>query len=984
MINQTISHYKILEKLGGGGIGVVYKAEDTKLKRFVALKFLPPDLTRDDEAKERFVHEAQAASALDHPNICVIHEIDETEGGHLFIAMAYYEGETLKQQVTNGKLQVADAIDIAIQIAQGLTKAHQHGIVHRDIKPGNVIITNDGVMKIIDFGLAKLMGTPGITKTPSTMGTVAYMSPEQTQGEPVDHRTDIWSLGVVLYEMLTGQLPFKGEYDQAVIYSIMNEDPAPMTKFRPELPVELQQIIEKALQKDLEARYQHMDEMLVDLRQRKGEVTPRAITPASKKRARTLVLSGLILALIGYFFWPQPQEELVERIPVAVADFVNETKEEELDGLSGMLITALEQSRRLSVLTRSRMFDVLKQMDKANVDRIDEMLGREICQRTNVKALVVASIRKFGRLYTIDLKIIDLEKNEHLFVTNETGEGQESIPGLIDKLSAKTRAGLKERSAEIRAASQRVAEVTTINLEAYRHYFLGEQFINKLQFSEAREEFKKAVAIDSTFGLAYCRLAYANWWIWASELTASNEQLTRSALQKALALSDRLPEKERYAIRGLNAKFTGGFDFDAEIVVLQEIVRDYPNDKEMLFSLGDDYHHSGRYDSAEAYFEKVLTMDPSYAPALQHLAQSYSDMGQYRKMLEATQKLKSQNDKEGDYYLGEYYYRIGNYQAASNHIAKFLATAGEGSTSTRALEFMVRTHGKLGQCEQVFEYVKRLDYQKSFILYFPGQCFIRQSNPERAETFLLEAKKRDADALSFWTLLLFSYPYGGKYRHAFELFDEFFELNWQAKDTVNMANVQVYKALYCVWGWHDFAKARGELEKILNYSAHIPFWTNVAMLYIYSGDYALAESLLARKKEGAVNHQFVRLLIHSHKHQAAEAQVLAQHVLPALPKHMRAWALYPLAKCQFEVGQYEAALAALLQIQKPFDDLDDFVDGVFYPKSFYLMGKIYEKKGDKELAVRNYEKLLELWKNADADLPELIEAKARLAALRRA
>jgi eukaryotic-like serine/threonine-protein kinase len=216
MIGKTISHYKILEKLGGGGMGVVYKAEDLKLHRLVALKFLPPELTLDEEAKKRFVHEAEAASSLDHNNICVIHEIDETDG-QIFICMNYYEGETLKKKIEKGLLKIDEAADIALQIAKGLEKAHEKGIVHRDIKPANIFITSDGVVKILDFGLAKLMGYTVLTKVGETLGTTAYMSPEQSRGEKTDYRTDIWSFGIVLYEMVTGKLPFKGDYGQAVM-----------------------------------------------------------------------------------------------------------------------------------------------------------------------------------------------------------------------------------------------------------------------------------------------------------------------------------------------------------------------------------------------------------------------------------------------------------------------------------------------------------------------------------------------------------------------------------------------------------------------------------------------------------------------------------------------------------------------------------------------------------------------------------------------
>jgi tetratricopeptide (TPR) repeat protein len=285
MIRKTISHYRILEKLGEGGMGVVYKAEDTKLKRMVALKFLPLELTRDPEARERFTHEAQAASSLDHPNICTVHEIDTAEGGQMFIAMACCEGEPLKNKIQRGPLSLEEAVDIAAQVAQGLVKAHGKGIVHRDIKPGNIIMTNDGVVKIVDFGLAKLSGRTVLTKTDSTLGTVAYASPEQARGDSVDHRTDIWSLGIVLYEMLAGERPFRSEYEQALVYSILNEDPRPITNLRTDVPWALEQIVARAMAKNLDERYQSADEMLADLRTVAGELESEAtgqITSAAR------------------------------------------------------------------------------------------------------------------------------------------------------------------------------------------------------------------------------------------------------------------------------------------------------------------------------------------------------------------------------------------------------------------------------------------------------------------------------------------------------------------------------------------------------------------------------------------------------------------------------------------------------------------------------------------------------------------------------
>jgi len=264
MIGKTISHYRILEQLGGGGMGIVYRAEDIKLKRPVALKFLSPQLSFDQEAKRRFMHEAQAASALDHPNICTIYEIDEAEDGQMFIAMAYYEGETLKKKISH--LGISEGIKFAVQIAQGLAQAHKHGIVHRDIKPANVMITNDGLVKIVDFGLAKLVGTTRVTKAGTTMGTPLYMSPEQIKGGEVDHRSDIWSFGVVLYEMFAGQPPFSGEYEQAILYAIVYQDPPPAAEINPQIPALLERIIRKALQKRAEDRFDSMQTMLGELK----------------------------------------------------------------------------------------------------------------------------------------------------------------------------------------------------------------------------------------------------------------------------------------------------------------------------------------------------------------------------------------------------------------------------------------------------------------------------------------------------------------------------------------------------------------------------------------------------------------------------------------------------------------------------------------------------------------------------------------------
>jgi len=357
MIGQTISHYKILEELGCGGMGVVYKAEDLKLRRTVALKFLTPELTRETSAKSRFIHEAQAASALQHHNICTIHEIGESKDGRLFISMDCYEGETLKEKAESGPLSTEEALRLTIETATGLAKAHESGMVHRDIKPANLMVTQDGVVKILDFGLAKLAGQTKVTKTGTTLGTVAYMSPEQARGKEVDQRSDVWSLGVVLYELLAGEVPFKGDHEGAVLYGIMHSDPKTLSELRDDLPEELVWITDKALAKDPDERYQSSSEFLNDLLavykplQSESDTAPvlRAQPRKRRKRLELLhpaVLGGVVviavLLVVVLKFWSgrdQPSSpSLVWETPplVVVSPFENKTGDFSLDNVAAL------------------------------------------------------------------------------------------------------------------------------------------------------------------------------------------------------------------------------------------------------------------------------------------------------------------------------------------------------------------------------------------------------------------------------------------------------------------------------------------------------------------------------------------------------------------------------------------------------------------------------------------------------------------------
>ena len=663
-------------------------------------------------------------------------------------------------------------------------------------------------------------------------------------------------------------------------------------------------------------------------------------------------LVGTIIAVIAYvaFFGGPAQADI--RIPTAVVDFINETGEPELDGLSGMLITSLEQSRRLSVVTRARMFDILKKLGTTDVDRIDEALGRKIAQEANLQALVVASMRKFGSQYTINLQVMDPQQGEYLFTASRTGEGQESIPGLLDQLSRDIRAGLKEKRAQIESNYTPVANVTTVNLEAYQHYFKGEELVNRLKFEAAAEEFEKAIAIDSSFGLAYYRSAYATSRMFAFSPAAA--RIAKAHLQQALALIDRIPERERYLLRAQQAQSDEGYE--AGIVILKEMERIYPNDKEMIFNIGDLSYHWGDYPAAAEYLERALTIDPSSERTLQRLAWTYRDVGEYKKSMEAALRyVEVAGSAESYLQLGDIYVAAGDFDSGLKnlHRARELSP-GFGLATTEIAD--------------VYMYQERYDQAEA-----------------EAKTLIADQPAETKGLYYPWLWL--SYLYLGKYQEAIRALDIAMELNWQAGFTSAAVLNGLQKGLLMVWAGQDVKSAWEEAEKTVHFQGRLFggsllggfYWSNYSYLAVLNGDAKLAETSSVRGG-GKYSQPWVRALIHSAQHQCAQAEPYAEAVFQNSKGWERIALLYPLAQCQFEAGQLDKAAESLLQLQAVYDNAWSF-RGAYYPKSFYLLGKIYEKKGDTKLATEHYEKFLELWKNADEDLPELLNARARHARL---
>jgi len=603
MIGKTISHYKILEKLGEGGMGVVYKAEDAKLKRSVALKFLPPEWTRDEDAKARFMHEAQSASALDHHNICTIYEVDETEDGQLFIAMALYEGETLQYKIEQSPLKWEEAIELSIQIAQGLAKAHEKEMVHRDIKPANVFITHDGVAKVLDFGLAKLAGRTLLTKEGMTLGTVAYMSPEQAQSAPVDHRTDIWALGALLYEMISGRQPFEGDYEQAVLYSIMNEDPEPLTGLRTGVPMELERIVNKCLQKESSARYQGVNELLVDLRQCEkstGRAPISGVTYSPSKKAWFVgaTLAALAAILILYFsglFRSGARKGPAEKARVAVLPFENLGPLEDeyfADGLTVEMTAKLGRLRQLRVISDRSAFKY-KNSDKSDA-RIGTELGANFILRSTIMWQRLQNERSRVRVIPRLIRTIDGEQiwtDAYTATMTDVFEVQADITEkVVDALGI----------ALLALESKTLTERPTTIADAYDFYLRGlTYFTRPLRRIEdnrlAIEMFEKAIALDPNYVEAYSLLSRSYSFLFADFGQRDAGPKAKRAAERALDLAPERPESH-WAVGAYYAFVTRELERAENHYAVAR--KGLPNSAELLAAMGWVQKSRGKWDPA--------------------------------------------------------------------------------------------------------------------------------------------------------------------------------------------------------------------------------------------------------------------------------------------------------------------------------------------------------------------------------------------------
>ena len=988
MIGKTISHYKIIEKIGEGGMGVVYKAQDTKLKRTVALKFLPSHVTKNEQDLARFLQEAQSAAALNHPNVCTIYEIHD-EGEDPFIVMEYVEGETLRERKKEKGKRIKEVVKYAMQIAEALKAAHAKGVIHRDIKSDNIMITDDGRVKVMDFGLAKLRGAEKLTKSSSTLGTVAYMSPEHLQGQEVDARTDIFSFGVVLYEMLTGELPFKGEYDSAMMYAIVNEEPQPIQQYRSDLSSELLHVLNRALEKDPEERYQSVKDMLIDLKRLKrdtNKVSRESLKemPADesfkkkKRKKRPLwigISAAMVLILIAVWFIGQQvfrketDKTLIRENSIAVMYFENRTGEEDFGKiLVEMLTSNLSRCKEIDVLSSQYLFDILRKMGMEDTDAIGPKVALDVAVNAGVKTMLLGSIFQIGSSLSVNAQLCDVNTGTVIGAAQAQGSRVDDVYQMVNRLTSE----VIELMGIVRGEGSeqlRINDVTTHSFDAYKYYQKGIEEIRRWNFSEGMQHLREAVQLDSTFAMAYGKLAL---YMGIFKLLDPFSDLSRERklVGQAQKYIYKTTDKERRYIEKIAYLFHR--DYKICLDLAKAMARDYPNDKDMWYflGLGQDCF-AGDYNEAIRAYTRALEIDPQAGFIYNVLAYSYSSMNEDDKAISAVRKYISLQPEVINTYDSafEIYLMAGRYDDAYQVCEEALRVNPQWLNFRQMQSYIHLFRGESEAARRLNRDITGLWPSAKFDLIHDLGCFN-----------LYEGKYRAA---------------GSEFQKAVRLAQEERNLEEEIKTRMELGKY------YCTSG--DFQKAYEEFSAVKRISTEVYtgsyntwpvrayYWAGLTS--IYKGDYPEALAYAKRIKDYIESNSYDTILMDFHFLLLAEAAVenndsaRADSLLNKVSYQSRTEfpGSIPLeAKIREQQETYDAAVRLLLGLYDNWILSNNYFFSYFLERSrvYYRVAGLYEKQGNIKQAVLFYEKALEQWKHADKDLPEVVDARVRLVRLR--
>ena len=993
--------YQIIEELGKGGMGRVYKVFDTEIKEKIALKLLKPEIGVDEEMIERFRNELKLARKISQRNVCRMHDLNKEEGAY-YITMEYVVGEDLKRLIRKvGQMSSGKTISIARQVCEGLAEAHSLGIVHRDLKPQNIMVDEAGNAKIMDFGIARSLKMKGITGAGVMIGTPEYMSPEQVEGKEVDQRSDIYSLGVILYEMVTGRVPFEGDTPFTIGVKHKSEIPRNPKERNPQIPEDLSRLILRSLEKDKEKRYQTTGEMISDLDKiEKGLPTTERIVPERKpltsreitvkfslRRLVPPALIGIALAVIAVLVWrfiprkkPAPAPKIENS--VAIIAFENLTGDESLDGLRraipNLLITSLEQSGNFYVATWERMHDILKQLGKGDVEIIGRDEGFELCLQEGIKAVVLGTFTRAGNMFATDVKVLDVETKTLLKSASSRGEGVDSIlKTQIDELSREISTGIGLPAEKITAGQIPVAEVTTHSMEAYHYFLKGNEETEKFYYPDALESCKKAVEFDPTFATAYLSLS------WAHE-SMFETRASREAMEKAMTLAGKATEKERLYIE---AEYAGSIERDRgkAIRLLEQIISRYPKEKRAYLFLANTYGY-GDPDQAIDILNRALEIDPHYGEAFQSLGLYYRYKGDFEKALGLFKKYASVSPDQANPMdsLANLYFREGKVDEAVAKFKEALSVRPDFIWSTMALHYIGALKEDYAEAFQLLDQlIARMDDEDTpggrFYARIPkGFLWTWLGNMEKASQefeIVTETadrlgnieKKAVVNEIKAW-----SYFDRGEFELSREYFDRFGAVSTQdysdfgrvypvgkpPDSTVSFNNGM----LDLKRGRLDSAKSRlAEIRSLLPKP-------KIAEDYDYY--YLLGEILLAEGKP----QEAIDVL------EKAPPKVLASlsdgvmvvaYNFPFL-KDTLARAYEKNGEIDKAIAEYERLTAFNTRRREPF---------LVHPKYHYLLAKLYEQKGLRAKAAERYRRFLDLWKDADPGRPEVEDARQRLARL---